>query len=193
MRVRMSLRLFIVVGSAVSTVSTLLIGAASPTFAAQTKNASRPATVTSCRPSDLSATLALTGLGNSPSTLAGAVLFSKTSHGACSLKGVPAVSVVSASGQAISVAQAPMTLHHIKSVTLSSSPSSAVAGTVGSSITWSGWGCPTGSFAIVVRFSGWTQPLTVPYGATSGYAGRPCTGAGAVIYVGPVGRAATAA
>jgi len=186
------LRRFILVGSAACTVTSLLVGAASPSFAAQRAHAN-PVAARPCRPSDLSATVALTGLGNAPSTLAGAVLFRNTSSGACSLTGVPAVGVVSASGQAIAVTQAPMHLHRITPVTLPSSPSSAAAGSEGSSITWSGWLCPTGSFALVVRFSGWTQSLTVPYGTTSGYAGKPCAGAEATIYVGPVARAAAPA
>lgn len=192
MRVGPPWRRFLSAVSALAAVISLLLGSASPTFAAQGKNAGRPTQVRPCNPSDLSGTLALTGLGDSPSTLAGAVLFSKASSGTCSLKGVPKVSVVSASGQTITVAQAPMTLHRVAPVTLSS-PSSAGVGPVGSSITWSGWGCPIGSFALVVRFAGWTRSLTVPYGTTNGYAGKPCTGSGETIYVGPVARAATPA
>jgi hypothetical protein len=179
------------VGSAVAAVLSLILGAASPALATQGKSARRPTPVRPCNPSDLTATLALTGLGNAPSTLAGAVLFSNSSTGACSLRGVPRVGVVSPSGQAITVAQAPMRLRLVTPVTLSTSSSSAAAGPAGSSITWSGWGCPIGSFALDVRFQGWDRSITVPYGTTTGYAGKPCTSGDATIYVGPVARAAS--
>jgi hypothetical protein len=193
MKQRLTLRCCISVGMASFAVSSLFLGAASPTFAGQGKDARRPLVSKPCTPSELSATLALTGLGSAPSTLAGAVLFRNASSGACSLKGVPTVGVISASGQVIPVTQAPMHLRHIKPVALSSSPSSASAAPAGASITFSGWGCPTGSFALVVRFSGWTQSITVPYGSTSGYAGTPCTGVDTTIYIGPVARADTPA
>jgi hypothetical protein len=193
MKLRLPLRRYISVGIASFAVSSLFLGTASPTFAAQGKNARRPLAPTPCTPSELSATLALTGLGSSPSTLAGAVLFRNASSEACSLKGAPRVGVISASGQVIPVTQAPMTLHHIKSVTLSSSSTSASAAPTGSSITFSGWGCPTGSFALVIRFPGWTQSITAPYGTTSGYAGTVCTGLDNTIYVGPVAGADTPA
>jgi hypothetical protein len=182
-------RRFVTVGSALVAVISLL-GLASPTFATQGTNARRPTQVRPCVPSDLSGTLSLIGLGDAPSTLAGAVLFSNASGRACSLRGVPKVGVISSGGQAIPVTQAPMTLHRVTPVTLSSSSSAAGAGEAGSSITWSGWGCPTGSFALVVRFPGWTRSITVPYGTTSGYTGEPCAGSGETIYVGPVARAA---
>jgi hypothetical protein len=160
MKLRLPLRRYISVGIASFAVSSLFLGTASPTFAAQGKNARRPLAPTPCTPSELSATLALTGLGSSPSTLAGAVLFRNASSGACSLKGAPRVGVISASGQVI---------------------------------TFSGWGCPTGSFALVIRFPGWTQSITAPYGTTSGYAGTVCTGLDNTIYVGPVAGADTPA
>lgn len=193
MRLRSSLRHVLAVGIALGTMCSPLVGAAG-SFATPDKHARRPPSVKPCQPSQLSVTLALTGLGDAPSSLAGAVLFSKPTSGLCSLKGIPEVSVVGANGQAIAVAQVPMKLRRVVRVTLSSSPT--VTGAllhVGSSITWSGWGCPINSFALVVRFPGWRGSITVPYGTTSGYAGNPCTGGGASLYVGPVAQAASPA
>jgi hypothetical protein len=150
------------------------------------------ATVVPCRPADLSATLVLTPVGGSSSSLAGAVVLADTSHRSCSLRGVPKVRVVGPSGQAVSVFEAPGGARHARPVTLQGSPSTARRPDAGTSITWSAWSCAKGSFALAVQFSGWKGPITVPWGSTAGYTGTPCSGGEATIYVGPVARAAAA-
>ena len=97
------------------------------------------------------------------------------------------------SGQAIGVSQAPDFLRHTAAVTVPASPSSARRPDAGTSITWSVWTCAKNSFASVVKFAGWSGSITVPYGSTAGYAGTPCAGGQASLYMGPVVRIAAPA
>jgi len=146
--------------------------------------------VAACRPAALSATIVITPVGSASSSLAGAVVFANTSSSACTLRGVPKVTVASPGGQAIDVTQVPDFVRHRPQVTVPASPSSAPLPDAGTSITWSNWGCAKGSFALVVKFAGWSGSLTVPWGSTTGYAGAACVGGQAALYVGPVIRVA---
>ena len=143
-----------------------------------------------CSPSDLTATLVLTPVGSASSALAGAVAFANHSSSACTLRGVPKVTVVSPAGEAIDVAQVPDFVRHTPRVTVPASPSSARLPDAGTSITWSVWTCAKNSFALVVKFSGWSGSITIPWGSTAGYAGAACVGGQASLYVGPVVRIA---
>lgn len=142
-----------------------------------------------CHPVALSASLTLTPVGGSSSSLAGAVVLADMSRTSCSLRGVPKVRVVGPSGQPIPVFEAPVAARHARPVTLAGTSSTAPRRDAGSSITWSAWSCAKGSFALTVQFPGWKRPITVPWGTTAGYAGAPCNGEEATIYVGPVARA----
>jgi hypothetical protein len=149
-----------------------------------------PARVAACTPADLSATLILNPVGGSSSSLAGAVIFANTSAKPCGLHaGIPKVKVVGPTGAAIAAPEVPAITHHARPVTLPASGSTSGLPDAGISITWSSWSCPTGSFALDVRFPGWSSPLAVPYGSTTGYAGTPCDGGDAALFVSPVARA----
>jgi hypothetical protein len=142
-----------------------------------------------CTSADLSATLLLTPVGGSSSSLAGAVILSNTSPKACSLHGgIPKVGVVGPTGLALVVHQVPATIRSAKAVKLPTSGSTSARPDAGVSITWSNWLCPKDSFALTVRFAGWSAPITVPWGSTTGYAGAPCAGEDAALYVSPVAR-----
>jgi hypothetical protein len=122
--------------------------------------------------------------------LAGAVILANTSTKACSLHGgIPKVGAVSPTGQALAAPQVPVATRHVQPVKLPRSGSTALRPDAGMSITWSNWLCAKNSFALTVRFPGWTQAITVPWGSTTGYVGPPCTGEDAALYVGPVARA----
>jgi hypothetical protein len=168
----------------------VLVGTASPTSAQLAIKSSHSRHLVSCSPSDLTAMLVLTPVGSDSSALAGAVAFANHSSSACTLRGVPVVTVVNPGGQAIDASQVPDFDRHTKQVTVPASPSSARLPDAGTSITWSVWTCAKNSFALVVKFAGWSGSLTVPYGTTAGYAGTPCAGGQASLYVGPVIRIA---
>lgn len=168
----------------------LLVSTASPTSAQLATKASHSRHLTQCSPSDLTATAVLTPVGNASSALAGAIAFANHSSSACTLRGVPNVTVVHPGGQAIGVSQAPDFVRHTPRVTVPASPSSARLPDAGTSITWSVWTCAKNSFALVVKFSGWSGSITIPWGSTAGYAGAACVGGQASLYVGPVVRIA---
>jgi hypothetical protein len=136
-----------------------------------------------CQAAAMSASLVLTPVGGSSGTLAGAMLLRNVSRGACTLEGVPQVTVVAASGRTLAV-------YEHRSVPDKAGRTLLTAGTTaGSSITWSAWSCGTGSFSLAVEFHGWSSAVTVPYGSTAGYSGPSCTTTGKqTIYVGPVAR-----
>jgi hypothetical protein len=146
--------------------------------------------VAGCTPSDLTATLLLTPVGGSSSSIAGAVIFANVSATPCSLHGgIPKVHVVGPSGEAISAPQVPIQNRHSRPVTLPAASSTVGRPDAGSSITWSNWSCAKGSFALSVQFSGVSGPITVPWGTTTGYSGTPCDGGDAALYVSPLKRA----
>jgi hypothetical protein len=143
-----------------------------------------------CTPSDLSATLLLTPVGGSSSSIAGAVIFANVSNKPCSLHGgIPKVHVVGPSAKAISAPQVPIPTRHSRPVTLPAAGSKVGRPDAGSSITWSNWSCAKGSFALSVQFSGMSSPITVPWGTMTGYSGTPCDGGDAALYVSPLIRA----
>jgi hypothetical protein len=157
--------------------------------AAPASGATAPRAVAACTPADLSATLLLTPVGGSSSSLAGAVIFSDTSPKACSLHGgIPKVGVVSPTGQALAAPQVPVVTRHLPPVKLPRSGATALRPDAGISITWSNWLCAKDSFALTVRFPGWKAAMTVPWGSTTGYAGAACAGEDAALYVSPVAR-----
>ena len=167
-----------------------LLAAAHPTATGAATSSVHPTRIGQCTPADLTATLVLSQVGSSSTSLAGAVIFSSKSSVSCTLKGVPRVRVIGSGGQAVPVSQAPMFLRRAATVTLSPPRSSLARPDAGVSITWSDWGCATGSFALEVQFSGWSGPITAPYG--SAVTGTTCD-TPATLYVGPVARAATPA
>jgi hypothetical protein len=181
-------RLALAVAASVGCIS--LVGAANPASARLAIKATHAAGTVACRPSDLSATIVITPVGGSSSSLAGAIVFANSSSTACALRGVPKVAVVNPGGQAIDVSQVPDFVRHKPRVVVPASPSSARLADAGTSITWSNWSCAKGSFALVVKFAGWSDSLTVPWGSTTGYAGAPCVGEQAALYVGPITRIA---
>jgi hypothetical protein len=137
-----------------------------------------------CSPSTLSASLQLTKVGTLSTSLAGALVFGNRSVTACTLAGVPAVSVVSVGGAVVPVHELASTPHVVVPAVLSPGRGSPA---VGVSVTWSEWVCSSGSFFLAVRFPGWPAPLTVPYGTTAHYTGSPCTSTpDQTLYVGPV-------
>jgi hypothetical protein len=160
---------------------------------APASGAPAPHGVAHCTPADLSATLLLTPVGGSSSSLAGAVIFSNTSPKACSLHGgIPKVGVVGPTGLSLPAPQVPVAARHSQAVKLPPVGTSAPRPDGGISITWSNWMCAKNSFALTVRFPGWSTPMTVPWGSTTGYAGAPCAGEDASLYVGPLARVAAA-
>lgn len=167
-----------------------LLGTASGASARLATKSVHAAHLASCSPSDLTATLVLTPVGSASSALAGAVAFANHSSSACTLRGIPNVTVVNPAGAAIDVTQVPDFIRHTPQVTVPASPSSAPLPDAGTSITWSVWTCAKNSFALVVKFTGWSGSITVPWGSTTGFTGKPCAGGQASLYVGPVARVA---
>lgn len=162
-------------------------GAASPhgpstTVTAQLTAAKKTA-IAACTPSQISSSVELYTLGKSPSAPAGAVLFHNTSGTACSLRGVPTVDALDASGQRIDVYQRSSTPRRVVSAIL---PPSSTGKAAGSSITWSSWSCPKGSFSLTIRFPGWSTTVPAAWGSVAGYSGSPCAVTGATVYVSPV-------
>jgi hypothetical protein len=151
--------------------------------AAATWSVAQKTPVAPCTPSQISTSVELYTLGKSPTAPAGAVLFHNTSATACSLRGVPTVGVLNATGQRIVVYQRSSTPRRPAAAVLQPSSSGKAAG---SSLTWSAWSCPAGSFSLTIRFSGWST--SVPASWTSGISnpGAPCTVTGATLYVSPV-------
>jgi len=151
--------------------------------AAATWSVAQKTPVAPCTPSQISTSVELYTLGKSPTAPAGAVLFHNTSATACSLRGVPTVGVLNATGQRIVVYQRSSTPRRPVAAVLQPSSSGKAAG---SSLTWSAWSCPAGSFSLTIRFSGWST--SVPASWTSGISnpGAPCTVTGATLYVSPV-------
>ncbi len=153
--------------------------------------ASRAVSAVACSPSTLSATLVLSPVGSASTAVAGAVVFANGSGRACTLRGVPKVSVVSPSGQALGVYQESSVPHTARPVTLARSSSTAPRPDAAVSITWSAWSCARGSFALDIHFAGWRGPMTVPWVPTAGAAApATCSGSHETIFVGPVARSA---
>jgi Protein of unknown function (DUF4232) len=138
--------------------------------------------VASCTPSQISTSLQLYTLGKSPTSPAGAVLFHNTSGTACSLRGVPTVGVLNQAGQRIAVYQRSSTSRRPVAAVLQPSSGGKAAG---SSLTWSAWSCSAGSYALTVRFPGWSTSVPATWGSIPPPDG-PCAVTGATIYVGPV-------
>jgi hypothetical protein len=180
-------------GAGASVAVVALVAMANPGAAILAKKSAHSSHVASCTPADLSATLSLTPVGGSSSSLAGAIVFADATSRSCSLRGVPKVRVAGPSGLAIPVSQAPNFARHLRAVTLAPSPSSGSQPDAGVSITWSDWTCAKGSFALDVQYPGWSGPMTLPWGTTTGYAGSPCAVAQATLYVGPTAKAASPA
>jgi hypothetical protein len=181
----------VVIATVLSATLLTLVAAAPHRAAALATRASRTASGGPCRPAELSATLVLLRLGEAPTSLVGAVDFSDTSSRPCTLAGTPKVRVTGPTGAALAVSQAPAIRGRARPVPLASAGSAAAAAALpdaGASITWSDWNCLKNSFALVVRFPGWSRSITVPWGVTTGYTGTPCTGGQETIYVGPVAR-----
>jgi hypothetical protein len=176
--------------AAMSVGCTLIVSNGDPASAHQPTKSAHSPHLASCSPSDLTATAELTPVGKSPSALAGAIVFANHSHSACTLGGVPKVTAVNPAGQVIDVFQVPNLIRHSRAVMLPASPTSARLPDTGVSITWSDWNCAKNSFALVVKFAGWKEALTAPWGVTAGYAGASCVSGQASLYIGPVARIA---
>jgi hypothetical protein len=142
-----------------------------------------------CTPGDLSASLALSVQGT---TLAGAVIFSDTGHGACTLRGTPAVTATATGGGVVDVVEQRAAVRRTEPVVLAPGGhgNGGPAGTLaGVSVTWSEWRCTPGSFSLDVRFPGWSRPVVAPYGTPAAGGAAACTASGPqTLYVGPVTR-----
>ncbi|HEX3567882.1 MAG TPA: DUF4232 domain-containing protein [Acidimicrobiales bacterium] len=158
----------------------LLPPASAPAAASPT---AQKTTVASCTPSQISTSLELYTLGTSPTSPAGAVLFHNTSAKACTLRGVPTVGVLNATGQRIAVYQRSSTSNRPVAALLQPSSSGKAAG---SSLTWSAWSCPAGSFSLTIRFAGWSTSVPATWTSAVGNPGGPCTVTGATLYVSTV-------
>jgi hypothetical protein len=151
--------------------------------------ASRATSTVACSPSALSATLVLSPVGSASTAVAGAVVFANGSGRACTLRGVPRVSVVSPSGQALGVYQESSVPHTVRPVTLARSGSTAPRPDAAVSITWSAWSCARGTFTLDIHFAGWRGSMTVPWTPIAGApAPAACSGSQETIFVGPVAR-----
>ncbi|HEY2562209.1 MAG TPA: hypothetical protein VGI44_00785 [Acidimicrobiales bacterium] len=143
----------------------------------------KKSSVASCTPSQISTSVTLYVLGSAPTAPAGAVLFHNISSTACSLQGVPTVGVLNAGGQRLSV-------YEPASVPRSAVPAvlqpSSTGSQAGSSLTWSSWSCPEGSFSLAIRFPGWSTSVPASWGSVAGYSGTPCAVTGATVYVSTV-------
>jgi hypothetical protein len=139
--------------------------------------------VPSCTPSQISTSVVLYALGSAPSAPAGAVLFHNISGTGCSLRGVPTVGVLDASGQRIAVYQRSSTPRRAVAAVLQPSSTGKAAG---SSLTWSSWSCKEGSFSLTIRFPGWSTSVPATWGSVAGYSGTPCAVTSATLYVSAV-------
>jgi hypothetical protein len=143
----------------------------------------KKSSVASCTPSQISTSVTLYVLGSAPTAPAGAVLFHNISPTACSLRGVPIVGVLNAGGQRLSVYERASTPRSAVPAVLQPSSTGSPAG---SSLTWSSWSCPEGSFSLTIRFPGWSTSVPASWGSVAGYAGTPCALTGATLYVSTV-------
>jgi hypothetical protein len=167
----------------------LLAACSSPTPKANTTTTSGPTTTqvqtAACTPASVSATVQFTKTGGSTTAPAGAVVFTNTSTSSCTLHGVPTVQLVGADGQVIPTFQAPSS--PAKAGTAVLLPDVGLHGSAAaSSVTWSSLTCLAGSYALAVRFPGWST--SVPAGSTAGYSGPACTTPDQTVYVSPVQR-----
>jgi hypothetical protein len=99
------------------------------------------------------------------------------------LRGVPTVGVLNAGGQ-------PLSVYERASVPRSAVPAvlqpSSTSSQAGSSLTWSSWSCPEGSFSLTIRFPGWSTSVPASWGSVAGSSGTPCAVTGATVYVSTV-------
>jgi hypothetical protein len=153
------------------------VGVAAP------QTVAKKSSVASCTPSQISTSVTLYVLGSAPTAPAGAVLFHNISPTACSLRGVPIVGVLNAGGQRLSVYERASTPRSAVPAVLQPSSTGSPAG---SSLTWSSWSCPEGSFSLTIRFPGWSTSVPASWGSVAGYAGTPCALTGATLYVSTV-------
>ena len=153
------------------------VGVAAP------QTVAKKSSVASCTPSQISTSVTLYVLGSAPTAPVGAVLFHNISASACSLRGVPIVGLLNAGGQRLSVYERASTPHSAVPAVLQPSSASSQAG---SSLTWSSWSCPEGSFSLTIRFPGWSTSVPASWGSVAGYSGTPCAVTGATLYVSTV-------
>jgi hypothetical protein len=151
--------------------SPLLLAACSggsPSSATKTTSATTTApvepTVAACAQSSVSASVDYTQFGHPSSSLAGAVVFRDTGSAPCTLQGEPIVAMTGTDGSAISTYQAPGPTDVPAAVL---TPASGTGARAASSITFSDWTCPLGSFSVSVRFPRWTSSVPAGTGAGS--------------------------
>jgi hypothetical protein len=156
-----------------------------PDTVAAPHTVAQKSSVAPCTPSQISTSVTLYTLGSSPTAPVGAVLFHNISATACSLRGVPTIGVLNASGQRIPVYERASTPHVVVPAVLQPSSTGPAAG---SSVTWSNWSCTEGSFSLTIRFPGWSTSVPGSWGSVAGYSGSPCAVAGATLYVSTVAR-----
>ncbi len=140
-----------------------------------------------CGPGALTASLEVTGEGSASTSLAGSIVFQDTSTRKCTLQGVPRVVMVTAGGQVVQLFEEAVGARAAAPVRLV--PGSAGNGgtLAASSVTWSDLTCRVGSFAVSVRFAGWSTSLRAPDRSGAGSATPPCTlSKDQTVYVGPV-------
>jgi hypothetical protein len=154
-----------------------------PAVGVAPQTVAKKSSVASCTPSQISTSVTLYVLGSAPTAPAGAVLFHNISATACSLRGVPTVGVLNAGGQRLSVYERASMPHSAVPAVLQPSSTGSQAG---SSLTWSSWSCPEGSFSLTIRFPGWSTSVPASWGSVAGYSGTPCAVTGATLYVSTV-------
>jgi hypothetical protein len=165
----------------------------SPSATTKTSTTTRPPTTApaaaACSPASVSASIDFTKFGGSSSSLGGAVLFTDSAATPCSLRGVPQVQVLTATGQSMAIYQVAGPADVVP-VDLTPATPTATGTKAAASITFSDWSCETNTFSLSVRFPGWKTSVPAAANATSGTnSTNPCTvtsETGQSVYMGPV-------
>jgi hypothetical protein len=165
----------------------------SPSATAKSSTTTRPPTTVpsaaACSPASVGATIDFTKFGGSSSSLGGAVVFTDSAATPCSLRGVPQVQVLTATGQSMAIYQVAGPAAVVP-VDLTPGTPTGAGTKAAASITFSDWTCETNTFSLSVRFPGWKTSVPAAANATSGTnSTNPCTVAsetGQSVYLGPV-------
>jgi hypothetical protein len=165
----------------------------SPSATAKTSTTTHPPTTAAaapaCAPASVSAAIDFTKFGGSSSSLGGAVLFTDSAATPCSLRGVPQVQVLTATGQSMAIYQVTGPADVVP-VDLTPAAPTGTGTKAAASITFSDWSCETNTFSLSVRFPGWKTSVPAAANATSGTnSTTPCavtSETGQSVYMGPV-------
>ncbi len=165
----------------------------SPSATSKSSTTTRPPTTVaaaaSCSPAAVGATIDFTKFGGSSSSLGGAVLFTDSAATPCSLRGVPQVQVLTATGQSMAIYQVTGPADVVP-VDLTPATPTGTGIKAAASITFSDWNCETNTFSLSVRFPGWASSIpAVANTANSTNSTTPCavtSETGQSVYMGPV-------